>query len=217
MSVLVPLGEGISEFIEKRSRFIGCVRPVFTAEDALAMVQEIKKRNADATHNVYAYKIRQSGLMRHSDDGEPQGTAGMPVLDVFRKMNVGDFCCVVTRYFGGVLLGSGGLVRAYSQTAKLALDAAGIGERIAVARYGIPCSYSLCDRIRYALESITAIDSAQYGENVTFEVLVPEEREAELVRTVSEISSGTVPAVRLGLSYKTVPCLHTPVEIGRDF
>ena len=99
------------EFVERRSRFIGHIRPVSSEEEALAFLSEMRSQYWDATHNVYAYRLRQSGAQRYSDDGEPQGTAGMPTLDVLRKSGVTDVAAVVTRYFGGILLGAGGLVR----------------------------------------------------------------------------------------------------------
>ncbi len=112
------------ELTEKRSRFIGYCKPVSTEEEATAFIASIRSRHWDARHNVYAYSLREGNLRRYSDDGEPSGTAGMPVLDVLQKSGVTDVCVVVTRYFGGVLLGTGGLVRAYSQAARLGLNAA---------------------------------------------------------------------------------------------
>ena len=116
--------EAQDEFVEQRSRFIGYVRPVKTEEEALAFIEEKKKQHWDARHNVYAYVLREGGIQRYSDDGEPHGTAGVPTLDVLLKSGVTDVCVVVTRYFGGILLGAGGLVRAYTKSAKLALEAA---------------------------------------------------------------------------------------------
>ena len=113
--------ESHDEFTEKRSRFIGYVKPVKTEDEATGFISSIRSKHWDARHNVYAYSLREGNIKRYSDDGEPSGTAGMPVLDVITKNEVYDVCVVVTRYFGGVLLGTGGLVRAYSQGAKLAL------------------------------------------------------------------------------------------------
>lgn len=115
-----------AEFIERRSKFIGYIKPIQTEEEAIGFIQEIKAKHWDATHNVYAYSLRQGQTFRYSDDGEPQGTAGMPTLDVLQKSNITDVVVVVTRYFGGVLLGGGGLVRAYSHAASLAVEASGI-------------------------------------------------------------------------------------------
>ena len=121
------------EFVERKSRFIGTATPVSTQEEAIAFIDEMRSKYWDATHNVYAYILRD-GTKRYSDDGEPQGTAGVPVLDVLQKEGLTDLCVVVTRYFGGILLGAGGLVRAYSHGAKIAVDAAGIGCRHGSAR-----------------------------------------------------------------------------------
>ena len=122
----IPAGEGNSEYIEKKSRFLGLVLPVTTEAEARAQLEAVKKREYDARHNCWCYRLRAGGAERCSDDGEPQGTAGQPMLGVFQREGVENVCCVVTRYFGGVLLGAGGLVRAYTQSAKDALDAAGI-------------------------------------------------------------------------------------------
>ena len=106
---------GEDEFVEKRSRFIGYCKPVKTQDEAVSFINEIRSKHWDATHNVYAYVLSDGQIMRYSDDGEPQGTAGVPVLDVIKKMGIVDVVVVVTRYFGGIMLGAGGLVRAYSK------------------------------------------------------------------------------------------------------
>ena len=111
------------EFVEKKSRFIGYIKPVQTQEEAVSFIEEIRQKHWDATHNVYAYVLRENQIRRYSDDGEPQGTAGIPVLDVLLKEGLTDCAVVVTRYFGGIMLGAGGLVRAYSHGAKIAVDA----------------------------------------------------------------------------------------------
>ena len=120
---LVPTQFGEAEFVEKKSRFIGRVWPVDTEEEALAKIQEMKKKHYDATHNCWAYIIRD-GAVRFSDDGEPGGTAGMPMLQVLQREGLFNVVCVVTRYFGGTLLGTGGLVRAYTEAAQAAVAAA---------------------------------------------------------------------------------------------
>ena len=114
------------EFVEKKSRFIGHICPVTMQQEALDFIQSLKTKYWDATHNVYAYVLRDGQIRRYSDDGEPQGTAGIPTLDVLLKEGLTDCCVVVTRYFGGTLLGAGGLVRAYSHACKLAVDAGGV-------------------------------------------------------------------------------------------
>ena len=119
-----------ASFIEKKSEFIATLVPVQTADAAIACIEEVRKANRKARHNVYAYILRENHMTRYSDDGEPQGTAGVPVLNVLQKQNLTDVCCVVTRYFGGILLGGGGLVRAYSHSAALAVEAAQIQTKI---------------------------------------------------------------------------------------
>ncbi|MFR5864850.1 MAG: IMPACT family protein [Acutalibacteraceae bacterium] len=126
-------GPASAELTEKRSVFICRVRPVTTEAQALAFLAEVRKQCADARHNVYAYTIRENGIARFSDDGEPHGTAGLPTLDALRKRGIVDAAAVTTRYFGGVLLGTGGLVRAYSQAAAMAVEQAGVAEMAACA------------------------------------------------------------------------------------
>lgn len=133
--------EAEDAFVERRSRFIGAICPVQTEEDALAFVAKRKKAHWDATHHVYAYVLRQGGIRRYSDDGEPQGTAGMPVLDVLLKEALSDCVVVVTRYFGGILLGGGGLVRAYSHGASLAVAAGGLQVMRLCDIVRLSCSY----------------------------------------------------------------------------
>jgi uncharacterized YigZ family protein len=131
-----------AEFTERRSRFIGDCAPVASEEEALSFLQKVKSRSREANHHVYAYSIRRGNITRHSDDGEPQGTAGMPVLDVLLKSGVTDAVVVVTRYFGGILLGTGGLVRAYSHAVSLVLGQSGIAVMKLCSVLEIPCSYA---------------------------------------------------------------------------
>ncbi len=135
------------EFTVKHSRFIGYAKPVQTQEDAAEFIARIKSRHWDATHNVYAYILRNGQIRRYSDDGEPQGTAGIPVLDVLQKEGLTDCVVVVTRYFGGVLLGGGGLVRAYSHGAKLAVDAARVIKMSLCIKAECQCDYSFYGKL----------------------------------------------------------------------
>ena len=137
----IPTGEGNSEYIEKKSRFLGLVLPVTTEAEARAQLEAVKKREYDARHNCWAY-VLHTGQKRYSDDGEPQGTAGQPILNVLEREGVQDVLCVVTRYFGGILLGAGGLCRAYTKAAKDALDDAGISE---LRPWSVPVSYTHLD------------------------------------------------------------------------
>ena len=130
------------EYIVKKSRFIGYAKPVKTEKEALDFIAEISKKHWDATHNVYAYSLREGGIKRYSDDGEPQGTAGMPVLNVLTQEEVTDCVVVVTRYFGGILLGGGGLVRAYTHSAKIGVDAAEIITLVPWSVCTIQCDYT---------------------------------------------------------------------------
>ena len=144
---LVPTQFGEDEFIEKKSRFIGRMWPVETEEEALEKIQAMKKQHYDATHNCWAYIIRD-GAVRFSDDGEPGGTAGMPMLQVLQREGLYNCVCVVTRYFGGILLGAGGLVRAYTKGAKIAVDAAGKSmKRVWTVLY-VPCPYNFYERVK---------------------------------------------------------------------
>ena len=143
----IPAGAGEAEFTEKRSSFLGHVRMVGTEDEAKAFIAEMKKKYHDARHNCWCYIIR-GGAVRYSDDGEPQGTAGIPMLEVLKREGIENVVCVVTRYFGGVLLGAGGLLRAYTKSAKDALDAAGVSVVRRWVRAEVPCTYSLLERIK---------------------------------------------------------------------
>ena len=149
--------EASAEFEERRSLFIGYAKPVKTAEEAMEFVKQKKKEHADATHNVYAYLLEGGRVAKYSDDGEPQGTAGMPVLDTIRKSDVDGVCVVVTRYFGGILLGAGGLVRAYAHGAKIALEAANIITYERYEVFSLRCGYSEYQKLLPILTSFGAV------------------------------------------------------------
>lgn len=196
-SFKIPAHDGIDEFVEKRSRFIGTVRYTKTEDEALAFIAEQNEKHKSATHNVYAYSIRDNNIMRYSDNGEPQGTAGMPVLDVFRKEEVFDFCCVVTRYFGGTLLGAGGLVRAYSHAAKIALDAAGIAVMRLWTDGKLSVPYNLFEIVQKELISLGArIQATDYGAEVTVSYLLPTEEFDIVAARIFDITAGRVLARR---------------------
>ena len=201
----VPTGAGESEYVEKRSRFLGHVRPVRSEDEARAFVAEMKKKYYDARHNCWCYLLKD-GPERYSDDGEPQGTAGIPMLEVFRREGVTNLVCVVTRYFGGVLLGAGGLFRAYTKSAKDALDAAG---RSVVRRWvqlEIPCSYAALERYK---QEIAAFDGAvagmDYGAGVSIRALLPEERSEAFRARILDLSGGAVEPAVTGESFQAVP------------
>ena len=190
MSALkVPAGHGESEYIEKRSSFLGIVEPVSSEEEARAAV---KKQHRDARHNCWCYLI-QGGAERYSDDGEPQGTAGIPMLEVFRKAGVSNAVCVVTRYFGGVLLGAGGLLRAYTKAAKDALENSGITEVIPVRELTLRCPYSLLERIRLEIAAAEAeILSTDYAADITLSIRIPEAKAVPFSERIFDLTSGTV-------------------------
>ena len=202
---LTPAGYGEAEYIEKHSRFIGRVWPVETEEEALNLLKEIRAKHWDATHNVYAYILRENGTMRYSDDGEPQGTSGMPTLTVFRGQEVQNVLCIVTRYFGGILLGTGGLVRAYSQTAKLALEAAGLARVRLWEQLLVACPYSLYERVKRELETAGAVISdTEFGADVSVEALLEKGKSEALNARLQELSAGAVEALVMGESYRAV-------------
>ena len=186
---------------ERRSVFLGYASPVTTEEEALEFIAKIKKRHSDATHNVYAYILRGS-ISRFSDDGEPHGTAGLPVLEVLRKEDVTDAVIVVTRYFGGILLGAGGLVRAYSASAKLALDAAVVKECKPFVLFGIACGYGEYQKLGRLFE-LNGVKNAEteYGEGVCVTACCPEERYDALCVAVRDVTGGKAMPERKDVVY----------------
>ncbi len=202
---LVPTGYGEDEFIEKKSRFIGRVWPVETEEEALAHIAEMKKQHYDATHNCWAYVLK-SGAMRFSDDGEPGGTAGNPMMQVLQKENLYNVCCVVTRYFGGILLGAGGLVRAYTKGAKIAVDAAGKSMKRVWSVLYVPCPYTFYERIKLEAEAFGAvIRDTQFGAEVELEILVAKPDTQRFLDKITDMTSGTVEGMETGLEYRAFP------------
>ena len=202
---LVPSEYGEDEFIEKKSRFIGRIWPVETEEEALARIQEMKKKHYDATHNCWAYIIRD-GAVRFSDDGEPGGTAGMPMLQVLQREGLFNAVCVVTRYFGGILLGAGGLVRAYTKGAKIAVDASGKSmKRVWTVLY-VPCPYSFYERVRLEAEAFGGIvRKADFGAEVEMELLFPEAKTQEFLDRLTDMTAGTVESMEIGQEYRAFP------------
>lgn len=202
---LVPSEYGEDEFIEKKSRFIGRIWPVETEEEALVRIQEMKKKHYDATHNCWAYIIRD-GAVRFSDDGEPGGTAGMPMLQVLQREGLFNAVCVVTRYFGGILLGAGGLVRAYTKGAKIAVDAAGKSmKRVWTVLY-VLCPYSFYERVRLEVEAFGGIvRKADFGAEVELELLFPEAKTQEFLDRLTDMTAGTVESMEIGQEYRAFP------------
>lgn len=178
-------------FIEKKSKFIGYAKPVKTQEDALEFISKIKSKHWDATHNVYAYVLRENNIQRYSDDGEPSGTAGVPVLDVMLKESLVDVCVVATRYFGGTLLGAGGLVRAYSHTSKIALEASGIITMAQCSVMSAEVDYSFYDRLNILLSDFSAVIlNTSFSDKVCVEFSVKENIVDSLNAKLIDVSNG---------------------------
>ena len=198
---------GCDEFIVNKSRFIGYGAPAETEEEALAFLSEIRKKHADATHNCYAYIIgRNMGVMRYSDDGEPGGTAGMPIIEVMKNRGVVNACVVVTRYFGGVLLGAGGLVRAYTQGAVTAIDACGVGIMHPTARYMMDVSYPILSRVEYFLKSAPVIvEDKDFSDVITLTLLVKCADEDKLLADLTQLSEGRLEPMRFDETYMAWP------------
>ena len=199
---LVPTQFGVDEFIEKKSRFIGRLWPVETEEEALEKIQQMKKQHYDATHNCWAYIIKD-GAIRFSDDGEPGGTAGMPMLQVLQREGLNNVVCVVTRYFGGILLGAGGLVRAYTKGAKIAVDAAGKSmKRVWTVLY-VPCPYTFYERVKLLVaEWEGIIRQTDFGAEVELELLFPEALAQPFLDKLTDMTSGTVEGMETGQEYR---------------
>lgn len=187
------LHAGESEYIEKRSRFLGHARPCKSEEEALRFLSEMRKTYSDARHNVYAYLLSDGNLMRYSDDAEPQGTAGMPVLEVLRKSGVTDAAVVVTRYFGGILLGTGGLARAYSAAAAAALENAEIVTYREAVLLTLTCDYSEYGRINALLPSFTCLpENTAFADAVTLRLLLLREQTESFSEKLREMTAGKV-------------------------
>jgi len=201
----VPTRFGEDEFYEKKSRFIGRLWPVETEEEALEKIQAMKKQHYDATHNCWAYIIRD-GAVRFSDDGEPGGTAGMPMLQVLQREGLYNVVCVVTRYFGGILLGAGGLVRAYTKGAKIAVDAAGKSMKRVWAVVYLPCPYTFYERVKLLVAEFGGIiRETEFGAEVELELLFPEANVEPFFAKLTDMTSGTVEGMETGQEYKAFP------------
>ena len=202
---LVPTGFGEAEFTEKKSQFIGRVWLVETEEEALARIQEMKKQHYDATHTCWAYIIKD-GAVRFSDDGEPGGTAGMPMLQVLQREGLHNVVCVVTRYFGGILLGAGGLVRAYTKGAKIAVDAAGKSmKRVWTVLY-VPCPYSYYERVKLEVAAFGGIiRTTDFGSEVEMEILLPEAQAQPFTDRLTDMSAAVIETMVTGQEYRAFP------------
>lgn len=181
------------ELVEKRSRFIGYAKPVTTEAEAVDFINKIKKEHWDARHNVYAYSLREGQVKRYSDDGEPSGTAGVPVLDVIQKNGITDVVVVVTRYFGGVLLGTGGLVRAYSAAAKIGLEAAGIVTMTLCSECEIACTYNQYGKLNTLIMNMGGVvDNCDFADNVVLSFHIPSDSISALDKEFADATAGEV-------------------------
>lgn len=187
------------EFIERRSKFIGYVRPVTTEDDAISFINEIRAKHWDATHNVYAYSLRDGNIRRYSDDGEPQGTAGIPVLDVIQKTGVQDVVVVVTRYFGGIMLGAGGLVRAYSHGAKIALESGNIIAMALCYNASVKCDYNQYGRLSAIIHKHGGkVVNTEFFDNVSISFYVPADNFEGLKKDFADATCGSVEIIETG-------------------
>lgn len=205
-SYLVPGEYGEAELVEKRSRFIGQVWRVETEEEARERVEQVRKKYHDARHHCWCYLLREGGVLRYSDDGEPQGTAGIPVIDTMKKSGVTDAVIVATRYFGGILLGGGGLIRAYSHTASIALGAA---ERVRMKqclKLGIACSYDSYGRVQAIVPECGGIvDGAEFTDKVTISLHMEPELLEGLMRRLADATAGRAALERAGEEFYPLP------------
>lgn len=201
----IPTKRSQARLVEKRSEFIGRVWRVESEEEARTCIEATRKNDYDARHHCWCYIIKD-GAVRYSDDGEPQGTAGQPMLNVFQREGVVNVCCVVTRYFGGILLGAGGLVRAYTQSAKDALDAAGISVVRRWVAMELPCTYNQFESMRREVSAFGGVvENIDYGADVVLSVLLPEERSEAFAARITDMTAGTVEPLVSGEAFKDVP------------
>ena len=197
--------ESKDEFVEKKSRFIGYVKPVKTQEEATNFINSIKSKHWDATHNVSAFVLRENNIQRSNDDGEPSGTAGVPTLDVLLKENLVDVCVVVTRYFGGTLLGAGGLIRAYSHSSKIAVEAGHIITMAPCKVLSVSVDYSFYDRLNILLCEFNAnIENSEFTDNVTVTFSVRENTVPLLKDKLTQLSNGKYILKEIGEKFAKV-------------
>lgn len=196
MAYVTVQGPGQAEVLVKKSRFIANVAPVRSEADAWTFIERIRQEHADATHNCFAFKA--GDVQRMSDDGEPSGTAGRPIFDVLDKQGLSDTAVVVTRYFGGILLGAGGLVRAYSQTAVAGVEAAGIARALTAVDLKLALDYSLVGKVQYLLQQCDALTlDSQFGQRVELICRLPAAGVAALEADLAEASAGRILIERL--------------------
>ena len=202
----IPGAAAQSEFTEKKSRFISHLWPVASEEEARARIEEMRKTYYDARHNCWRYLLREGAAPRYSDDGEPQGTAGQPMLNVFQRRAISNVCCVVTRYFGGVLLGAGGLTRAYTRGASDVLAVAGRSRVCLWERAALCLPYGLFEQVRLLCDASGGIiEHTDYGADVTLDLLLPQGGRMALQDKLTELSAGTLTLEAVGEEYRGGP------------
>lgn len=196
MTYITVKDRGQAEIIIRKSRFIANVAPVQSEADAWAFIEQIRKEHAEATHNCFAFKA--GAVQRMSDDGEPSGTAGRPIFDVLDKKGLADTVVVVTRYFGGILLGAGGLVRAYSEAAVAGVEAAGVAQAVAAVDLSLGLDYSLVGKVQYLLQQRGALTlDQQFGQEVTITCRVLSADAGTLESDLAQVSAGRIRVARL--------------------
>jgi len=200
-------GTGTDMVVIRRSKFIGAAAPAEDEIQALEFIEKVKAEHKQATHNVYAYQIgERNQLQRFSDDGEPSGTAGMPVLEVIKNMDLKDVVVVVTRYFGGTKLGAGGLVRAYTEGAKIGILAAGIVRKVLHKRYQATVDYTFSGKLEnVVMQSPWLLEKTDYGVQVTFTLLTPPGEGPRMRKAFTEVTSGEAVIKALGEKYVSIP------------
>ena len=205
-SYLTAAGLGTAEYEDKKSRFLAHVKNVTTEAEARDFLSQIKKKYPDATHHVYAWLLREGNILRWSDDGEPGGTSGQPTLSVLQGAGLTDVMCVTARYFGGTLLGSGGLVRAYSAAARLALNDAGIARMTPWRRGAFSCSYARYERLRRLLEDRGArVEETSFGAEVEIIFSSPELQYETVSEMLRDVTAGEIRTVSGEVVFRPAP------------
>ena len=206
------LSVSFGEYEEKHSRFIANIKPVSTEEEALAFIKEQKSKYWDARHNVYAYRLL-SGECRFSDDGEPHGTAGKPILDIITGRDLFDVCIVVTRYFGGILLGTGGLVRAYSEAARDCVDNATIAEMGLIDQFSLHCDYQQYNRLLpfFNQMQINVTDTV-FEQDVVVSFTLPSEKSDDFLLSLTDTFAGKISAEKIGAIFAPINIIKNNIK-----
>lgn len=205
---LTVSGSAETEYVINRSRFIGRCFPVADETEALRILESIRKQHWDATHNCFAYRLR-SGAARYSDDGEPQGTAGLPMMEVLKKRDLYDLLVVSTRYFGGILLGAGGLVRAYTRSASDAVEAAGLVSMEPCTTFSVKAAYPFRNAVWSVFERFGTVETTDYGAEITCRFRCRTTDADAFLKALSDRTEGRVGAEAIGESCYGFPVRET--------